>query len=63
MPPKFDFAACQFNALVGCATRVECPALKTVTVALPASVEILNFAATLNAGEFRAVDAARDQVE
>ena len=53
----------QFNALVGHATRVECPALKTATGALPAVMEIPNFAATLKAGEFRAVDVARDQVE
>ena len=60
---KFDFAACQFNALVGHATQVECPALKSATGALPAVMEIPNFAATLKAGEFRAVDVARDQVE
>lgn len=60
--PKFNFGACQFNALLGRTMAVECPAVRPVPGALPAVMEIPRFAATLKVGEFRAVDVARDEV-
>ena len=60
--PKFDFARCQFTALFGRCRQDECPPLKPVRGALPAVMEIPEFAATLKAGDFRAVDVAQDQI-
>ena len=60
--PNFDFVRCQFTALFGRCRQEECPPLKPVRGALPAVVEIPEFAATLKAGDFRAVDVTQHQV-
>jgi hypothetical protein len=60
--PNFDFKECQFKNLVGRASRGYCPPATPVRGALPAVMEVAEFAGTLKACEFRAVDTAADQV-
>ena len=60
--PKFDFKNCKFTAMVGRHVHLTCPPLKRPRGALPAVMEIAEFAGTLKAGEVRAVDVASDQV-
>jgi len=65
--PKFDFANCEFQALVGRALVGRNPRTvqrtQPVRGALPAVMEIAEFSNTLKQGEVRAVDVASDQVE
>ena len=60
--PKFDFGNCRFQNLVGSSQRVWCPPAKPVGGALPAVMEVAEFAGTLKAGDVRAVNAAREEV-
>jgi hypothetical protein len=60
--PKFDFKNCKFDTMVGRPTAVTCPPVHRPRGALPAVMEIPEFAATLKAGNVRAVDVAEDQV-
>ena len=60
--PKFDFGNCRFQNLVGRAQRGCCPPAKPVRGALPAVMEVAEFAGTLKAGDFRAVNVAREEV-
>lgn len=61
--PKFEFAKCKFQALVGRALVGRNPKTQPVRGALPAVMEIAEFSNTLKQGEVRAVDVASDQVE
>jgi len=58
--PKFDFGNCRFQNLVGRSQRGWCPPAKPVGGALPAVMEVAEFAGTLKAGDFRAVNVARE---
>jgi hypothetical protein len=44
---KFDFKECQFKNLVGRASRGYCPPATPVRSALPAVMEVVEFAGTL----------------
>jgi len=61
--PKFDFGACQFNALLGRTGYAECPPLGSVAGATTRTTEIPQFAATLKVGEVRAADISREDAE
>jgi hypothetical protein len=60
--PKFDFKNCKFTTMLGRPFTTVCPPVRRVLGALPAVMEIAQFAGTLKAGEVRAVDVAADQL-
>ncbi len=60
--PKFDCGNCQFRNLVGRALRGCCLRAVHAGGALPAVMEIAEFAGTLKVGNFCAVNVAREEV-